>query len=148
MVSITAKGPIVFLRLAEKQTGMYDGVIFPSSFSSDTEYYDFRDEGVYLNYTKMRGFTGDIYNVSPRLQLNDLFAYKESTGRTVSGSVGLTLMDTNREKAIALGPDYPYSPQDAGKCIIPSTLHTYNDDYFLVGDKLTINLNLSKLLQT
>ena len=74
MVSITAKGPIVFLKLAEKETGEYDGVIFPSVLESDIDYYDFVDSGNYLNYTKMKSFTDDAYNVAPRVQIDNLYA--------------------------------------------------------------------------
>ena len=63
--------------------------------------------------------------------------------------VGFTLLDTNREKEIGLGPDYPYDPLGPGECIIPSALETKKfgeeAEYFKVGDEISIQVRLTDL---
>ena len=57
VVSITQKGPIIFLRLAEKTAGEYDGVF--TNLNVDFKgFNDFTyDEGYYLNYTEAQSIT-------------------------------------------------------------------------------------------
>ena len=59
MVSITAKGPIIFLRLSENLRGQYDGMIYPATIPLDKSYHNFYDYGYYLNYTKFKELTDD-----------------------------------------------------------------------------------------
>ena len=43
-------GPIIFLRLAEKQVGDYDGMFYPRYYGGEADFDDFEDRGYYLNY--------------------------------------------------------------------------------------------------
>jgi hypothetical protein len=67
VVSITKKGPIIFLRLSEKTVGEYDG-IYSSSHENVSNLNEWIDNGYYLNYTQVRGVTDGQYNLSPRMQ--------------------------------------------------------------------------------
>lgn len=139
VVSITQKGPIIFLRLSEKSKGAYDGII--SSSSQDGEDFDdYYDNGWYLNYTQVQTVTNDEYNLSPRLQF--CTAYNLDTG--VYKSLCVMLMDTDRETEIGLGSDYPYEPLAAGECLIPSIFATD----FSVGDEFEIYVSLYELTDT
>lgn len=51
VVSITQKGPIIFLRLSEKITGAYDG-IYTSEGADFDSFFDFSPNGAFLNYTE------------------------------------------------------------------------------------------------
>ena len=46
--------------------------------------------------------------------------YTDSVIEEVDVSGTLILMDTDREKEIGLGPDYPFEPLKAGECIVSS----------------------------
>ena len=49
--TITAKGPIVFLKIGESSSGQYDAVITPTN-SYFEDFDDYSDTiGIYLNYT-------------------------------------------------------------------------------------------------
>ena len=49
VVTITKLGPIIFLRLSEKQIGEYDGM-FTSRHYGHEDFSDFEDKGYYLSY--------------------------------------------------------------------------------------------------
>ena len=58
------------------------------------------------------------------------------------GPINLILIDTEREKEIGLGPDWPYKPLGPGECIISRVFaDTIYDDYDVgIGDKLDLNV--------
>ena len=39
----------------------------------------------------------------------------------------MILMDTEREKQIALAPDYPFGTLGPGECVLPSSMQTAYD---------------------
>ena len=109
VVSITQKGSIIFLRLSEKQVGEYDAIF--SEIGLQTP--DINSWGPtlnYLNYTQVRAITNDEYNLSPR----------NAFSGTRDGGFEYTVqfLDTNREKDINLGVNYPFDQMSAGECIV------------------------------
>ncbi len=54
-------------------------------------------------------------------------------------------IDTELEKQIMLGPDYPYEPLEAGECIINSGILAVNP-LLKVGDTLYIDLAIKNLV--
>ena len=54
--TLVAKGPVIFLKLAEAETGQFDGVIYPGKLP-----FDFARpsnwESVYVNYTHVQKIT-------------------------------------------------------------------------------------------
>jgi len=50
VVSITDLGPIIFLRLSEKETGEYDGTFYNSYYTDPEDFGSFVDKGYYINY--------------------------------------------------------------------------------------------------
>ena len=50
VISITEKGPIIFLSLGEKQIGQYDGIITPTATGKVEQLSDFNDRGYYLDF--------------------------------------------------------------------------------------------------
>ena len=51
-------------------------------------------------------------------------------------------MDTEQEKAIGLGADYPFDPLEAGECVIGNTWSSK----FKVGDQVTLDLYTDGLI--
>lgn len=53
--SIVEKGPIIFLRLAEKTVGEYDGMFMSRNYAYyETDFDTFYDSGFYLNYEQVK----------------------------------------------------------------------------------------------
>ena len=68
--SIINMGPIIFLRLAEKQSGQVDA-IFSNHHASVKNFDNFDDNEYYLNYTEVDATlteAGVRANLSPRIQ--------------------------------------------------------------------------------
>ena len=61
--SVCAKGPLIFLRLAEASSGAYDGVF--SHVGNHMHYLDTNTNEL-KNYTKFRELYNDEWNISPR----------------------------------------------------------------------------------
>jgi len=63
--TLVAKGPVIFLKLAEAETGQFDGVIYPGKLP-----FDFGRpsnwESVYVNYTHVQKMTKEQFNFAPR----------------------------------------------------------------------------------
>lgn len=64
--TIVARGPIVFLKMAEGNQGEYDGVITSNEVVIDLETQSDNSRGVYLNYTTIMNKYGKKFNLSPR----------------------------------------------------------------------------------
>ena len=73
--------------------------------------------------------TESEYNLAPRLVLSD--SDIEDSDYTAS----VVLMDTEREKTIGLGPEYPFEPLSAGECIVSKT---YAEN-FGIGETITFS---------
>ena len=58
---------------------------------------------------------GKDYNLSPRMQ----FAGSGLSYYGGSATVAVMFMDTDQEKKIGLGANYPYDALGAGECIVP-----------------------------
>ena len=68
-MSITEKGPTIFLRLSEKTTGEYDAVFMNRMANWSGE--DDPDYGwSYLNFQQVQDITSEQYNLSPRMHFN------------------------------------------------------------------------------
>ena len=68
--SVIAKGPLIFLQLAESTEGAFDAVFAVGSGS----YQDNGDTPFSYNYTQITELYGDKYNLSPRRQFNEVTA--------------------------------------------------------------------------
>ena len=63
--TITAKGPIVFLKIGESTAGQYDAVIVSTQTSFDS-LEGFDSDGHFLNYTQVQDLYQNKYNLAPR----------------------------------------------------------------------------------
>ena len=57
--------------------------------------------------------------------------------------VRLMLIDTDLEKEIGLGADYPFGPLEAGECVVADVWKSRN---YAEGDKLNIKAGLFELI--
>lgn len=127
--SITRLGPIIFLKLAEKTTGQYDAA-YSYGFGYESEGfldYDQTDgnNGTFIDYaaaTAQLQKAGIDANIAPRRQFTESYLHDGTTYLTVN--VGW--IDTEKEKAIGIGEDYPFDAMKAGECLIPAALNTKN----------------------
>lgn len=140
VVTITQKGPIIFFRLAEKFNGEYDGII-SSPFDRVKDWNDYMQDGQYLNFTKAQEITNSQYNLSPRMQQCATYIPEFEPNYAC-----VMQMDTEREKQIMLGPNYPYEPLQAGECIVNAGILEYNPE-IQVGSTITIEYGLTNLIE-
>jgi hypothetical protein len=66
------------------------------------------------------------YNISPRNQWAfSIYVSPEGAELENDGSYcAVATIDTDREKAIDLGPSYPFAKQGSGECIVPESFKT------------------------
>jgi hypothetical protein len=126
--TIVSFGPIIFLKIGENKVGQYDALILPRHTRFDNNFDSFENiKGNYLNYTQVDRVTQDAYNLSPRKVFGSTFIYTEKqTGKISTNffkesdhSLGsLVLIDTEREKEIGVGTNYPFDAMSQGECSI------------------------------
>mmetsp|Transcript_1214 Transcript_1214/g.1859 ORF Transcript_1214/g.1859 Transcript_1214/m.1859 type:complete len:198 (-) Transcript_1214:1127-1720(-) len=152
VVTITALGPIIFLRINEKQTGEVDA-IFSNRITSIANFPTYSDQGNYLNYTAVKERIAEVNidaNLSPRLQFcGSKMSYtvpnKRGSGTKVeSFSSCIGAIDTAREKEISIGTDYPFKPLGPGECLVPIDLEA---DGVEIGDEVDVYLTMGSLLK-
>lgn len=65
MTTILQYGPLIFLRMAEDENGIYDGVVYPTSPRSPLQSLDdFRSRGVFIDFLRV----APGFNLAPRKQ--------------------------------------------------------------------------------
>lgn len=94
-----------------------------------------------LNFTKIDDMTESKYNISPRLQFS-----RTACEEYEPSSANVLLIDTELEKQIMLGPDYPYGPLEAGECIINSGI-LIDNPLLKVGDTIHVEIELEDLIK-
>ena len=127
--SITASGPILFMRLGAKQAGQIDGIVSSglTTLDSVTDSTKWFDTGTYLNFTQVLNVTKGAYQLSPRVMAcNSILADNQT--------VCVLLLDTERERQIGLGTDYLFEPLGPGECIVNAGLGV------VIGETLQITV--------
>lgn len=89
---------------------------------------------------------GEDFKISPRLQNCGSYAFMSDAYQADAEGVCIMFMDTDREKEIGLGADYPYEPLGPGECVLPEIAEsTYN---FNVGDELKLSIYMGNQMRT
>ena len=66
-------GPIIFLRLSEKSTGMYDGIFSSRAIAHGEQNVVFGQTGHFISYASAVEATANKYNLSPRQTFNGAY---------------------------------------------------------------------------
>lgn len=64
--TLVAKGPIIFLKMAQGNQGEYDGIITSSQITTSFNSVAYNREGIFINYTRIAELYQEKYNLSPR----------------------------------------------------------------------------------
>jgi hypothetical protein len=119
--TLVEMGPLVFLSLGEKHEGQIDAILSPNNngvYSND-DYLHYMNEGQFYNYTQVYD-EFPKFNLAPRKQFADpdncVWHHGECDYERI------TLIQTEREKEIALGVGYPYQPLGANECLVNKEL--------------------------
>ena len=117
--AVIAKGPLIFLQMAESMEGSFDGFIY---HSDNGGYHNIQTNTEHpYNFTRIEELYGDKYNLSPRHQYQSVYANKtinETNSTMLTGFEGtLIFMDTDRENRIKLGKDWPFKTLNEGECL-------------------------------
>ncbi|CAI2362787.1 unnamed protein product [Moneuplotes crassus] len=123
--SVIDKAPIIFLRLAEKNSGEIDAFITPSrGVKTVGKGQDSRQVMATLNYTAVMEELPDI-NFTPRnLLRTDL--QKIGTNRPPELNHNVMFMDTDRERQISLGRNYKFPKLKKDECVMSKKLMDEN----------------------
>lgn len=116
-------GPLVFLSLAEKIEGQIDAIFSNANMpiTGPYSYNYYNSNGQFLNYTLANELYGDQDNFAPRKQAwGCWFCNAENCTDYEGGRI--TLIETEREKQIELGTQYPFAPLKTGECNVPNDL--------------------------
>jgi hypothetical protein len=144
--TIVARGPIIFLKMAEANNGEIDGIVTPSQSTAlglNVDQSGFK----FLNYTRIRELYGEsTYSLAPRKSLCGLpfgsdmnnpqagrAAWLDGLNDTsnlpsrqqiittriiLDRTVCLLLLDTKIERKYQIGRSYKYEPLKYGECVV------------------------------
>ena len=73
------------------------------------------------------------------------FSYTKSSVFVQKKKGSVSFIDTERERQIGLGPDYPFEPLEAGQCVISQSLVAPN---VTVGSTIYLDIPLRPLIST
>ena len=109
-------------------SGEFDGYIEPSDWwvAGPNNYY-LSDK--YFNYTHFKYIWEDKYNIAPRFH----YAKVSSVDVPEIKNQYLNMWDTQLEKEIHLGSQYPYEPLGRGECLVPESYAVHG---YVIGDTL------------
>ena len=93
-----------------------------------------------FNYTQVKAVFGDKYNLAPRMQRCSQDVTFNDTRYTTQ--LCIMTLDTEYEKSIGLGPNYPLEPLGPGECVLGSAWKGFNGTQ--IGTNITINMNLKR----
>ena len=82
-----------------------------------------QDKDFYLNFTEVRNKTEFANLMAPRL----LFDQVTSSDLEQYGPIHLAYLDTNLERSLSIGVDYPFTTLQEGECIVPEKFRLAND---------------------
>lgn len=170
--SIIDNAPLIFLKTAEGGSAERDIVITPFSSKGSPPYYIAEN---LLNFTKIQSILTPEFNewMSPRLeisqkivtspnikqyceqfhnftindyktQLNILKNFIQANCKYYSTTI--RVIDTDLERKMGLGRDYPYDALDEGECIIHPKLAT--DLGANIGDIVFVDIDLNTTIMT
>ena len=142
---IISQGYLIFLMLAEKDSGEIDFIISTNPMirnSSLLKIDDFHHDHAFINFTKFGEVMNapDINNEEEKKDNNNQNPYDYSTIRTYFegyspyNKLKLILLDTEREKQIDLGRSYPYSELKEGECLVHKNL--------IINEVKTFNISI------
>ena len=116
----------------------------PYSESSFNEHYGTFGISWYFNYTQVVSLYGNKYNIAPRTHRCNQNISNSENAEVQFVDVGcIVLIDTEREKEIGLGKDYPFGKLGPGECVLHSI---WQEKYGLeIGSKITISLIISTM---
>ena len=99
----------------------------------------------FVNYTHAYELYGDELNLSPRNTFHSIYLYKDGVEIAHQEGKQLDFMDTDREKELNIGQDWPFDPLPRGGCI-------FNKDFaegqIQVGDDIDIAVTFGEVLTT
>ena len=138
--AVVSQGSLIFLMLGEKDSGEIDFYMMPTPLTRNTSYFnldDYHKDNAFINFTKY----GEL--LSSEKSEKEANPYDTSTIRTYLNGFGtskalyLMLIDTEKEREIELGRDYPYGKLSEGECLVHKNLINNNQNEF----SMTIPLN-------
>lgn len=141
--TVVTQGSLIFLMLAEKETGEMDIIISPAqstrniSNTSTAIPSDYFYDYAFINYTKyLETNTTDEWDDTSTMRI----IYN---GYTTSKSVNLILINTTKEQQIEIGRSAPFPKLNISQCIVHKSL-TYN---IVDPTKLEMSIDMNVFLR-
>eukprot|EP00347_Sterkiella_histriomuscorum_P007293 403349512 len=144
--SMTEKGPVIFMKLAEEMHGEIDVYLTPAKHPILNEDDNlFLQESRDLSLKHVNKFESDEDEEIPLPSDNELQKSNQQNTYNMLPSLYtcLNIIDTNQEKKINLGTEYDYPKLNYGKCYI--TLQEAELLDLEIGDTLKISFKIEQL---
>lgn len=110
--TIIAKGPIIFVSLAQADTGEIDVWYSAKTYGKqDTNMNNYADDSFYLNYTQVTMLYGNTYNLAPRMHI-------ASAEPQIGIKADTYFLDFEREKDINLGVFWQFNDLKDDECVL------------------------------
>ena len=81
-----------------------------------------KDDAYYLNFTDIRNKTEYANLMAPRIVIDQV----TSSDLEEYGPIHLAYFDTNLERSLSIGVDYPFTTLQEGECIVPEKFRLAN----------------------
>ncbi|KAJ9446369.1 FtsX domain-containing protein [Diplonema papillatum] len=141
-----AKGPIIFMQLAEEQTGEMDMLFIKSNLESG--------EVPFLNFTDMDERTRNagldmLKGMIPRWYVTGSARKKwpaDDNERAASADVTIMIADTNREEKISFGRLWDLRPLGEGECHVKDSILRELNLRANAGEHIIIDIDVQALL--
>ena len=119
--TVVAQGPIIFVSLAQVDTGEMD--FWYQSRTYDAEKFENTNKETYsiysFNYTLIQELYGSEYNLSPRWH-GDCIIGRDIASHGIYGYQ--YFIDIDKEAEIGIGVDWPYLDLQDDECIVTNDI--------------------------
>ena len=122
--TIIGKGPIVFMKLAQEDSGEIDGIFIAGNGTYSPDSNSYWNDGSALNYTLATQLLQENeieHHLSPRYEICPV-DFKDTDGNDLAppDTMCLKFIDTDQEREIGVGVMWPYEKLQLGECLISS----------------------------
>jgi len=101
------------------------------------------DQDHYLNFTQIDSVSVYSEWMSPRQLIGAVTS--DDLGTSIA-SMHLAFIDTDRERSLGIGNDYPFSPLAEGECLLPERFRKSNSS-LAIGSVFSFNFEQGSIIQ-
>lgn len=148
--TVIQKGPIIFMKLAQAETGEIDCIYTAQGRQQNSN--DYWNTYWSMNYTQAVAILEENHvehHLSPRIQMcppGKKIMFSDFRGDLLApnGTMCLKFIDSEKERAIEVGVSWPYPKLEPYECLISDEFYQQGVN---IGDKVSITLSWTQFWQ-